>query len=315
MNRFLEFAEQLKTCLPAEKILTDEPMKNHTYFKVGGPCDIMALPTTQAELECLLDLARQSAIPCFIIGNGSNLLVRDGGIRGLVIKLENLRRVEVEGDCIIAESGTELKLLSDTALAHSLTGLEFACGIPGSLGGAVFMNAGAYFGEMSHVLESVTVITPQGQRQVLDRADLELGYRTSRVKTHGDVVIEARLRLKPGETELIGARIAELTRKREASQPLEFPSAGSTFKRPPVGADGIQYYTGKLIQDCGLKGYQRAGAAVSAKHSGFIINNQDATAREVLDLIAYVQQTVWDRFQIQLEPEVLVVGEEPEATA
>lgn len=306
MNRYIEFAEQLKSCLPPEKILVDEPMKNHTNFKVGGPADVMALPTTQAELLCVLDLARRDGIPCFIVGNGSNLVVRDGGIRGLVVKLENLNRIQVEGEYIIAESGAELKALSELALERHLTGLEFACGIPGSLGGAVFMNAGAYDGEMKDVLESVTVITPQGDKKRLSRDELELGYRTSRVKTHGDIVIEARMKLKPGDYEIIGARIAELTRKREDRQPLEFPSAGSTFKRP----EG--YFAGKLIQDAGLKGYEHFGAAVSAKHSGFIINKDNATAREVLELISHVQQIVMELFHVQLEPEVLIVGEDPQ---
>lgn len=304
MNQYLEFAKRLEACLPQEKILIDEPMKNHTNFKLGGPADIMVLPSSQSELECILSQARQEDIPCFIIGNGSNLVVRDGGIRGLVIKLEQLNQIRVEGDCIIADSGAELKKLSDLALTHHLSGLEFACGIPGTLGGAVFMNAGAYDGEMSHVLESVTIVTPQGEKQVLTRDELELGYRTSRVKTRGDIVIQARMKLTPGSYDSIQARIADLTKKREDKQPLEYPSAGSTFKRP------VGHYAGKLIQDAGLKGYEHNGAAVSDKHSGFIINKNNATAQDVLELIAFVQKTVRDLYEIQLDPEVLFVGED-----
>lgn len=304
MNQYLEFAKRLEACLPQEKILIDEPMKNHTNFKLGGPADIMVLPSSQSELECILSQARQEDIPCFIIGNGSNLVVRDGGIRGLVIKLEQLNQIRVEGDCIIADSGAELKKLSDLALTHHLSGLEFACGIPGTLGGAVFMNAGAYDGEMSHVLESVTIVTPQGEKQVLTRDELELGYRTSRVKTCGDIVIQARMKLTPGSYDSIQARIADLTKKREDKQPLEYPSAGSTFKRP------VGHYAGKLIQDAGLKGYEHNGAAVSDKHSGFIINKNNATAQDVLELIAFVQKTVRDLYEIQLDPEVLIVGED-----
>lgn len=304
MNQYMAFAQKLLACLPSEKILIDEPMKKHTNFELGGPADVMALPTTQAELECVLTLAREEGIPWFIVGNGSNLVVRDGGIRGLVIKLEHLNRIRVEGDCIIADSGAELKRLSELALEHHLTGLEFACGIPGSLGGAVFMNAGAYEGEMSQVLETVTVISPQGEKKVLAREELELGYRTSRVKTHGDVVVEARLKLTVGDYDAIRGKIELLTQKREERQPLEYPSAGSTFKRP------LGNYAGKLIQEAGLKGYCLRGAAVSDKHSGFIINKQNATAQEVLELIAYVQQEVRNQFEIQLEPEVLIVGDD-----
>lgn len=304
MNRYKAFAKKLAEVLPEEKILIDEPMKLHTNFKLGGPADVMVLPTTQAELEYVLALVREENIPCFIVGNGSNLVVRDGGIRGVVIKLELLKKIRIEGDCIIAESGAELKKLSEIALDHHLSGLEFACGIPGSLGGAVFMNAGAYDGEMSQVLESVTVISPLGEKKVLAREDLELGYRTSRVKTQGDIVVEARMKLTTGDYQTIKDRIDLLTQKREDRQPLEYPSAGSTFKRP----EG--YYAGKLIQDAGLKGYCLRGAAVSDKHSGFIINKENASAQEVLELIGFVQQEVRNKFEIHLEPEVLIVGED-----
>ena len=302
MNQYMAFAQKLAEVLPEEKILIDEPMIKHTNFKLGGPADVMVLPTTEKELEIVLAIAREESIPFFIVGNGSNLVVRDGGIRGLVIKLEHFNQIRVEDHCIIAESGAELIKLSEVALEHHLSGLEFACGIPGSLGGAVFMNAGAYDGEMSQVLESVTVISPEGEKIVLAREELELGYRTSRVKTCGDIVVAARLKLKPGNYNEIKEKIDLLTKKREDRQPLEYPSAGSTFKRP------VGYYAGKLIQDAGLKGYCLRGAAVSDKHSGFIINNENATAQEVLELISFIQQEVHTKFEVQLEPEVLIVG-------
>ncbi len=304
MNQYLEFIQQLKSCIPEEIIFIEEPMEHHTNFKLGGPADILVIPNDKDELETVLALSRQKNIPCFIIGNGSNLIVRDGGIRGLVIKLDHLKEIRVDGEYITAETGAELKELSDIAMENSLTGLEFACGIPGSLGGAVFMNAGAYDGEMSYVLESVLVITPQGEILELTKDELELGYRTSSVKKHGHVVMEARLKLTHGERERIHEKILDLTKRREDKQPLEYPSAGSTFKRP----EG--YYAGKLIQDAGLKGYQIRGAQVSEKHCGFVINKDHAKARDVLELIAYIQSVVLEKFGIQLETEVLVVGED-----
>lgn len=305
MNQYLTFAKELEACIPPQNILIDEPLKHHTNFKLGGPADVMALPDTQDQLECILAMARIRQIPAFIIGNGSNLVVRDGGIRGLVIKLLNLKAVRVEGDSIIAEAGAELKKLSETAAEHSLTGLEFACGIPGSLGGAVFMNAGAYEGEMSQVLESVTIITPEGEKKILPKEEMELGYRTSAVKTKGHIVLEARMKLSLGDQETIKERIVELTRRREERQPLDYPSAGSTFKRP------AGYFAGKLIQDAGLKGYELDGAAVSEKHCGFIINKQGASARAVLELISHVQHVVLEKMEVQMETEILIVGEDP----
>lgn len=304
MNHYMEFVQKLKSCLPPEIIRIDEPMRDHTNFKLGGPADIMVIPTTKGELECVLHLARQENIPCFIIGKGSNIIVRDGGIRGLVIKLDQLREIRVQGNYITAESGAEMKTLSDLALAHHLTGLEFACGIPGSLGGAVFMNAGAYDGEMSYVLESILVITPEGEIKELSKAELELGYRTSSVKKNGHIVLEARLRLEPGEYDKIREKIEDLTKRREDKQPLEYPSAGSTFKRP----EG--HFAGKLIQDAGLKGVCVRGAQVSEKHCGFVINKDQARAQDVLELIGHIQAVVQDKFGIGLETEVLIVGED-----
>lgn len=304
MNQFMEFVQKLKTCIPEDIIYIDEPMKDHTNFKLGGPADIMVIPTNKGQLECVLHMARKDGIPCFVIGNGSNIVVRDGGIRGLVIKLDRLREIRANGDYITAESGVELKNLSDVALANHLTGLEFACGIPGSLGGAVFMNAGAYDGEMSDVLESVLVITQEGEIKELPKDELELGYRTSSVKKNSHIVVEARLKLEHGDYERIQEKISDLTQKREDKQPLEYPSAGSTFKRP----EG--HFAGKLIQDAGLKGFRVGGAQVSEKHCGFVINKDNAKAEDVLELIAHIQKVVFEKYGIKLETEVLIVGED-----
>ena len=243
-------------------------------------------------------------MPFMVIGNGSNLLVKDGGIRGTVIKLSALNNIEVNGVEITAETGALLTDVSKIALKHSLTGFEFACGIPGSVGGAVFMNAGAYDGELSFVIEEAEVIDKDGNMLVLNKEELNLGYRTSAVMTNGYIVLRARFKLKQGEYDKIKGRIDELTFRREDKQPLEYPSAGSTFKRP------VGYFAGKLIQDAGLKGFTLGGAAVSEKHSGFIINKEKATAKDILSLIDHVQKTVLDMFGVELHPEVRIVGED-----
>lgn len=304
MNRFKEFEEKLKKVTGESNIYINEAMSKHTNFKLGGPADLLVIPDTKEELINILNLSREMEIPTFVIGNGSNLIVKDGGIRGLVVKLEKLKSMKVEEDSIIADCGAELKDLSTLALENNLTGMEFACGIPGSLGGAVFMNAGAYLGEMKQVLDSVTALDNKGNIINLKRDELDLSYRSSVIKKKGYIVLDAIMKLEKGEHETIKERIDLLTFKREDKQPLEMPSAGSTFKRP----DG--YYAGKLIEDAGLKGYCYKGAAVSDKHSGFIINKNNATALEVLELIAYVQKVVKEKFGVDLETEVLIVGED-----
>ncbi len=304
MNQYLAFAQLLKSILPGDVIFVDELMKKHTNFELGGPADIMVIPENRSHLMLILEKAREFNIPFFIMGNGSNVIVRDGGIRGLVIKLERLNGIEVMGDLIIAESGAEIIDVSQLALEHSLSGLEFACGIPGSVGGAVFMNAGAYNGEMSYILDSVLALTLEGELIRLQKDELELGYRTSRVKTQGYIVLEATMRLESAEKTAIRERMEDLTRRREDRQPLEFPSGGSTFKRP----EG--YFAGKLIEDCGLRGYGIGGAAVSEKHCGFLINKRKASASEMLSLIGYVQARVFEEFGVRLETEVLIVGED-----
>lgn len=304
MNRYMDAYKDLASFLTEEEILLDEPMKNHTWFKIGGVADILLRPESVEKLIKVIHYVNKNNIPTFLIGNGSNLLVRDGGIRGIVIKTEQIKNISIEGNILSAECGAELADISTAAYNSSLTGFEFACGIPGTLGGAVYMNAGAYDGEMSFVLDEVRVVTMDLKVITLKRDDLELGYRTSAVKTNGFVVLDAKIVLEPGSKEEIKAKIDDLTRRREERQPLEFPSAGSTFKRP------TGYFAGKLIQDAGLKGYQIGGAQVSEKHSGFVINKENAKADDVLGLIQYIQNTVMEKFNVELSTEVLIVGED-----
>lgn len=304
MNKYVYAYEDLASVLTQEEILLDEPMKNHTWFEIGGTADVLVMPNSVDKLVQIIEYVRKKDIPTFLIGNGSNLLVKDGGIRGIVIKTDKINGIRVSEDTIIAECGALLEDISKTALESSLTGFEFACGIPGTLGGAVFMNAGAYDGEMSFVLESVRVMTKDLQIITLKKENLEMGYRTSVIKTENFVVLDAVIKLSPGRTEDIKEKIDDLTHRREERQPLEFPSAGSTFKRP------TGYYAGKLIQDAGLKGYQIGGAQVSEKHSGFVINKDHAEAKDVLNLISYIQSTVMDKFNVELCTEVLIVGED-----
>ncbi|MBW8381535.1 MAG: UDP-N-acetylmuramate dehydrogenase [Youngiibacter sp.] len=296
--------KKLEEILDKNEILVDEPMRNHTYFEIGGTADIIAIPNTIEKLVSVIKLMKEEGVPLFLIGNGSNLLVKDGGIRGCVLKTEAIRRISCDGERITAECGALLKDISDAALDASLSGFEFACGIPGTLGGAVFMNAGAYDGEMSFVLESARVLTRDLEVVNLKNGDLEMGYRTSAVKENGYVVLEAVLKLVTGDRDAIKAKIDDLTERRNERQPLEYPSAGSTFKRPPG------YYAGKLIQDAGLKGYQIGGAQVSEKHSGFVINKDHASAKDVIDLINHIKKTVDTKFGVELNTEILIVGEE-----
>ncbi|WP_040213291.1 UDP-N-acetylmuramate dehydrogenase [Clostridium polynesiense] len=304
MNQKIEFSIKLKDILDEHEMALDVPMRDHTYFKVGGPADIMVTPSTKEKLVRVVNLCKAENINYIIIGNGSNLLVKDGGIRGVVIKLSNLNKITVNEEEITADSGALLADVSSAALKHSLTGFEFACGIPGSVGGAVFMNAGAYDGELVNVITEATVIDENGNVKKLNNSELELGYRTSAVMQKGYVVLEAKFNLRKGIYEDIKARIDELTARREEKQPLEYPSAGSTFKRP------VGHYAGKLIQDAGLKGYCLGGASVSEKHSGFIINKNNASAKDILCLIEHVQKTVKEMFDVDLHPEVRIIGED-----
>lgn len=304
MNQYLKYIDSFKKIYDDSEIKIDENMSNHIHFKVGGPVDILLIPSKVSQVVETLKICKNENIPYFIIGNGSNLLVKDGGIRGVVIKLSNLLSIEVNGNIIKASSGTLLEDVSKKAVENSLTGFEFACGIPGSVGGAVFMNAGAYDGEIKNVIKEAEVLDRDGNIKVLSKEELELGYRTSKVMKDNLIVISATFELTKGDKEKIRERVNELTEKRESKQPLEYPSAGSTFKRP----EG--YFAGKLIQDAGLKGASLGGAAVSEKHSGFVINKDGATAEDVLNLIAHVQNEVKKQFGVELHTEVRIIGED-----
>ena len=304
MNQYGFLLNKLEKILDKNDIKINEPMSEHIYFKVGGPVDYLLNPKKKEQVVEIINVCRNENIPYYIIGNGSNLLVKDGGIRGVVIKLCELDNIEVKENTIISECGALLSKVSEVALDNSLTGFEFACGIPGSIGGAVYMNAGAYDGEISHVIKWAEIIDGEGKLVRMSKDELKLGYRTSYIMENGFVVIRACFELKFGDKELIKNRVDELTRRREERQPLEYPSAGSTFKRPPG------YFAGKLIQDAGLKGFSLGGAAVSEKHSGFVINKGDATAKDILDLIAHIQATIKEKFGVELNTEVRIIGEE-----
>ena len=290
--------------LGKDRVLVDEPMKRHTTFRIGGPADFFLLPSTVDEVRGILEICREEELPYFILGNGSNLLVSDKGYRGVIIQMyRNFSNISVEGNEICASSGALLSQIAAAARNASLTGFEFAGGIPGTLGGAVFMNAGAYGGELKDVLKEAVVMTEQGEILTLPVEKLDMGYRTSRIKKAGYLVLEARLVLEQGDMDKIRDITKDLTEKRVSKQPLEYPSAGSTFKRP----EG--YFAGKLIMDAGLRGYQVGGAQVSEKHCGFVINKGNATAADVLTLIENVREKVQEQFGVTLEPEVKFLGE------
>lgn len=304
MNQYIEFSKLLYEFYNENEIEINAPMKEHIYFKVGGPVDILLNPSNKEQVVKTVALCKEHNVPYFIIGNGSNLLVRDGGVVGVVIKLCKLKNIEVNGTKIYAECGALLTDVSKAAVKNSLTGFEFACGIPGSIGGAVYMNAGAYDGEIEFIIKEATVINDKNEIITLSKEQLELGYRTSAVMQHGYVVLSATFALKQGNYETIKARVDHLTKRREDSQPLEYPSAGSTFKRP------TGHFVGKLIQDSGLKGFTMGRAGVSEKHSGFIINRGGATAKEVLDVIEYVQKVIKENYDVDLHTEVRIIGED-----
>lgn len=286
-------------------ILFDEPMKNHTSFKIGGAADVLIIPTDIEKLIEAIKTCREKNLHFYIMGNGSNLLVRDGGMRGVVIKIcEGINKVQVRENLIHCEAGALLTGVSRTAMDHSLTGFEFANGIPGTIGGAVTMNAGAYGGEMKDVIKSVKVL--DSDNNVLDYTNEEMNfrYRGSRVVDDNLIVLSIELELSPGNHQTISETMKALTHKRTSKQPLELPSAGSTFKRP----EG--YFAGKLIEDSGLRGARFRGAQVSEKHCGFIVNIDNASCKDVLSLIKVVQKTVKDNYNVELETEVKIIGED-----
>ncbi len=299
-----ELLERLRAFAPAERVLANEPMSRHTTFRVGGPADVLFFPAGADELMRAMNAARELGEPCFVMGNGSNLLVKDGGVRGLVICIgEPMGAVSVEGTLVRAQAGASLSRVAREALSASLAGLVFASGIPGSVGGAVAMNAGAYGGEIRGVLARALVLE-EGQAAWKTAESLNMGYRSSDVLRRGLVVLEAEFALTPGDREALQAETNELARRRREKQPLNLPSAGSTFKRP----EG--HFAGALIQEAGLKGYRVGGAQVSELHAGFVVNTGGATASDILRLIADVQARVMENAGVRLEPEVRIIGEE-----
>ena len=304
MNKYNKFVGLFNEFYDINDIKIDEKLSEYVNFKVGGPADILLIPNSKEQVIKSIKICKENNIPFYLIGNGSNILVRDGGFRGVVLSLKNVKNIYVDGEKIEAECGVMLKEVSDKAIENSLTGFEFACGIPGTIGGAVFMNAGAYDGEISKVIESAAVIDENCNIIRLSREELDFGYRSSLVMKKGYTVLSAVFKLEKGQVKTIKELIEDLTNKRESKQPLEYPSAGSTFKRP------TGYFAGKLIQDAGLKGYSIGGAAVSEKHSGFVINKGNATAKDITDLIKHIQDEVKKQFGVDLHPEVRIIGEE-----
>ena len=296
--------ERFSNLLGNEKVRINEPMNRHTTFRIGGPADYFLLPSSSVEVKGILEICKEESLQYFILGNGSNLLVSDEGYRGVIIQLyRNYGGLTVEGTEIRAGAGVLLSQIAATARNESLTGFEFAGGIPGTLGGAVVMNAGAYGGELKDVLKEAVVMDREGNIFTVPVEKLAMGYRTSLVKTAGYLVLEVVISLKKGSQEEIRDTMKDLADRRISKQPLEYPSAGSTFKRP----EG--YFAGKLIMDAGLRGYQVGGAQVSEKHCGFVINKGNATAADVCRLMADVQAKVQEQFGVTLEPEVKFLGD------
>lgn len=284
-------------------IRENEVLKNYTYTKVGGPADFLAFPRNHYELSRIVTYANKANIPWMVLGNASNLIVRDGGIRGFVIMFDKLNAVRINGYTLEAEAGANLIETTRIAKFHSLTGFEFACGIPGSIGGAVFMNAGAYGGEIAHIFLSAKVLTPSGEVKTLSAREMAFGYRHSVIQETGDIVISAKFALNPGNYDHISQEMNRLNHLRQLKQPLEFPSCGSVFKRPPG------HFAGQLIMEANLKGHRVGGVEVSEKHTGFMINVADGTAKDYEDLIAHVIEAVENHSGVRLEPEVRIIGE------
>ena len=285
-------------------IVRDALMKNYTTFRIGGPADLLIQPSSEEELIRIAAYLRQKDISTVVLGNGSNVLVKDGGIRGVVVKIgKNMGNIRTEGEELTAEAGALLSAAALAAADGGLTGMEFAAGIPGSVGGAVFMNAGAYGGEMSQIIVSCRALMPDGALREFSKEELKLGYRTSVFSQNGGIITSCRMKLQAGDRETIYGYMRELAGRRTEKQPLNLPSAGSTFKRP----EG--YFAGKLIQDSGCRGLRVGGARVSQKHAGFVVNEADASAEDVIRLIRLVQMRVRDCFGVDLEPEVRIIGE------
>ncbi|KRN63318.1 UDP-N-acetylenolpyruvoylglucosamine reductase [Pediococcus inopinatus] len=295
--------QTINETFPGIKIMSHEPLSKYTNTKTGGPADYLAFPKTVVQVNELLTWANQQQMPLTIVGNASNLIVRDGGIRGLTIILTQMKEIKVSGSQVVAQAGAALIATTEAAYQAGLTGIEFAAGIPGSVGGAVFMNAGAYGGEISEVVSEAQVLTRKGQIKTLTNHELDFAYRHSSIQDYEDIVLSATFNLAPGNADQIRNRMDELNRLRASKQPLEYPSCGSVFKRP------TGYFTGKLIHESGLQGFQIGGAQVSQKHAGFIINVGGATATDYLDVIHHVQGVVFEKFGVHLQTEVRIIGE------
>ncbi|MDN7243336.1 UDP-N-acetylmuramate dehydrogenase [Planococcus sp. N028] len=296
--------EDLCRFLPEQQVKIDEPLHLHTLTRMGGPADIFVTPITEDETAETVKYAYENNISLLLLGNGSNMVVRDGGVRGIVLNLKSLQAIRVDGESVYAQGGANIKEVSKVAAKRRLTGLEFACGIPGSIGGALAMNAGAYGGEIKDVIRQATVLTREGEKLVLSKDDLALSYRKSVITKKGYYVLSAEFDLEFGKQSVIDAKMSDLTYQRESKQPLEFPSAGSVFKRPPGN------FAGKLIQESGLQGKGFGGAEVSTKHAGFIVNKNNATANDYIQTIEMVKAAVREKFGIDLELEVKIVGED-----
>ncbi|KAA0948460.1 UDP-N-acetylmuramate dehydrogenase [Sporosarcina sp. ANT_H38] len=299
-----QWYEELQKKITTGTVLIDEPLCKYTMTKLGGAADLLVIPGTIDETETVVSYAYNNEIPLLLLGNGSNMVVRDGGVRGIVLHLSQLNAISIEGSLVHAEAGALIIDVSKHAAADALSGIEFACGIPGSIGGAMAMNAGAYGGEIKDIVVHATVLTKTGERLVLSKEELELGYRKSIISREGYYVLSADFQLMQGDPDVINEKVADLTFQRVSKQPLEYPSAGSVFKRPPG------YFAGKLIQDCGLQGKGHGGAEVSLKHAGFIINKSNATASDYIETINMVKAEVKKKFNVDLELEVKIVGEE-----
>lgn len=299
-----QWVHDLTQIVTAENLKVHESLKKYTMTKLGGVADIFITPSNEEQAVQVIQYCAQHEIPILMLGNGSNMVVRDGGVRGVVLHFNKLDKIEVSGMTVYAQSGALLINVSKLAAANSLTGFEFACGIPGSVGGAMAMNAGAYGGEIKDVIVSCKVVTRDGEVLNLSKDELQLGYRKSIIADQNYFVLSSTFELAVGDQEKIDAKIADLTFQRESKQPLEYPSAGSVFKRPPG------HFAGKLIQDCGLQGMGIGGAEVSTKHAGFIINKNNATATDYIQTIEFVQRVVRETYGIELETEVKIVGED-----
>lgn len=292
---------------PSIDILLDEPLSKYTHTLTGGPADILAFPKSIKECQEMLDYANDHSLPVTVVGNASNLIVKDGGIRGLTMILTKMNKITAHENQVVADAGAALIDVTKAAQAHSLTNVEFAAGIPGSVGGAVFMNAGAYGGEIANVVSSAEVLTPDNRIIHLNHKQLDFGYRHCSVQENHQIVISATFSLTTGIADKIQKQMDHLNALRASKQPLELPSCGSVFKRPKG------YFAGKLIHDSGLQGFQIGGAQVSMKHAGFIVNVDGATATDYLNVIAHVQKTVYDKFGVHLETEVRIIGEDPKS--